>query len=48
MGRDIIKAGEFVCDTVYLNTFANFNKWYTYYGKILRKNNYLVQYFDFN
>ena len=36
---DVIKAGELVCDAVYLNTFANFKQCYTpYRGKINGKN----------
>ena len=27
--RDVIKSGELICDALYLNTFANFKKWYT-------------------
>ena len=40
IGRDVIKVGELVCDAVYLNPFANFNKWYTPNGKKLRGNKY--------
>ena len=39
---DVIKYGELMCDTVYLNPFANFKQWYTPYektkGKIVRLN----------
>ena len=33
IGRDIIKASEFVCDEVYLNLFDNFKQSYTPYEK---------------
>ena len=33
IARDVIKDGEFVCDVVYLNIFANFNQWYTFHGE---------------
>ena len=30
---DVIKAGELLCDAVYLNPFANHRQWYTTYEK---------------
>ena len=27
----VIRAGELVCDELYLNTLSNFNQWYTTY-----------------
>ena len=33
IGRDVIKAGMFVCYTVYLNIFSNFKQWYNPYEK---------------
>ena len=31
--RYFIKAGELVCDAVYLNPFSNFKQWYNTYEK---------------
>ena len=31
LGKYFIKIDELVCDAVYLNPLANFNKWYTPY-----------------
>ena len=31
LGNDVIKAGELLCDAVYLNPLANLNQWYTPY-----------------
>ena len=39
IGRYIIKTGELVCDVEYLNSFANFRKWYNPYGKIMKEKN---------
>ena len=33
IGIYFIKAGELVCDAVYLNPLANFKQWYTPYEK---------------
>ena len=37
MGGYFIKAGELMFETVYLNKFNNFKKWYTLYGKMKEK-----------
>ena len=33
IGRCVIKVGEFMCDVVYLNPFANLKQWYNHYVK---------------
>ena len=45
--RYVIKAGELVYDSVYLNIFDNFKQWYTPYEKKQEKN-CQVEYFYFN
>ena len=37
IGRDVIKAGELVCNAVYLKPLNNFNQWYTPHGGKWRK-----------
>ena len=48
IGKDVIKSGELVCDTVYLNPLANFKQWYTPNNKKSRKNNCQIVYCYFN
>ena len=32
IGKDVIKAGDLMCDAVYLNLLDNYKQWYTHYG----------------
>ena len=34
---NIIKAGDFVCDAVYLNPFTNFKQWYPPYAEKMKE-----------
>ena len=37
IGIYIIKDGDLLCDTLYLNPFDDFNQWYNLHGKIREK-----------
>ena len=48
LGKYVIKAGELVCDSLYLNPLANFNQCYTPYLKKSRGKKSHIEYYYFN
>ena len=47
-GRDVIKVGDFLCDTVYFVPASNIRQKYTSNGGKQIENNYQIEYFYFN